>query len=32
MIKYYPPRMPKLSALIAKNPDFGGIDFLEEQR
>jgi small subunit ribosomal protein S33 len=32
MVKYYPPRMPKISTLNAKIPELGAIDFLEEQR
>jgi hypothetical protein len=31
-MKYYPPRMPKISALNKQFPDLGLVDYLEEQR
>lgn len=32
MLKYYPPRMPKISALNKQFPELGAVDYLEEQR
>lgn len=32
MVQYYPPRMPKISALNKLIPELGAVDFLEEQR
>lgn len=32
MLKYYPPRMPKISALNKEFPELGAVDYLEEQR
>lgn len=32
MMKYYPERMPRISALNKQFPDLGLVDYLEEQR